>query len=172
MFTIKEMKRILFALSMVIIAGCSRAQNTPIPTTIPTYKILTADSTYKSYTDLKKDKPVMIVYFAPDCGHCQHLMSELKPKMNDLKKMQVVLIAFTRIEYPYLNLLRDFRKNYSLAKYPNVTMGTEYPTYKVQQFYHVKTTPFIAIYDRTGKLVKAYEKVPAIDDLMGTVKKV
>ncbi|MBD1393597.1 TlpA family protein disulfide reductase [Mucilaginibacter glaciei] len=163
------MKRILFALSFIIVAGCSRAQT--IPTTIPTYKILTADSTYKTYADLKKDKPVMIVYFSPDCSHCQHLMNELKPKMNDLKKMQVVLIAFTRTEYPYLNLLRDFRKTYNLAKYPNVTMGTEYPTYKVQQFYQVKTTPFIAIYDHDGKLLKAYEKVPTMDELMASVKK-
>lgn len=168
------MKRLLFALSFIIVAGCSRAQNTPvvIPTTIPTYKILTADSTYKSYTDLKKDKPVMVIYFAPDCSHCQHLMNELKPKMNDLKKMQVVLITFTRTEFPYLNLLRDFRKTYNLSKYPNFTMGTEYPDYKVQQFYHVQSTPFIAIYDRDGKLTKSYNKVPTVDDLMASVKKV
>jgi hypothetical protein len=82
-----------------------------------------------------------------------------------------VLIAFTRTEYPYLKLLRDFKKDYNLAKYPNVTIGTEYPTYKVQQYYQIRTTPYIAIYDHNGKLVKAYEKVPAIDELMASVKK-
>jgi thioredoxin-related protein len=169
MFTLKEMKKLLFALSFIIVAGCSRAQNTP--PIIPAYKILTPDSVYKSYTDLKRDKPVMIIYFLPDCIHCQHLMNELRPKMNELKKMQVVLISSTRTEYPYLNLLRDFKKNYNLAKYPNVTIGTEYPTYKVQQYYQIRTTPYIAIYDHNGKLVKAYEKVPEIDELMASVKK-
>lgn len=163
------MKRLLFALSLIIIAGCSRAQN--IPPIIPQYKILTPDSVYRSNTDLKKDKPVMIIYFAPDCGHCQHLISELKPKMNELKKMQVVLIAFTRTEYPYLKLLKDFRRDYNLAKYPNVTMGTEYPTYKVQQYYHIRTTPYIAIYDKNGQLVKAFDKTPVLDELMATIKK-
>src|SRR4051812_25053793 len=114
MFTLKEMKRLLFALSFITMAGCSSAQST-LP--IPAYRILTPDSVYKSYTDLKRDKPVMIIYFSPDCGHCQHLMNELRPKMNELKKMQVVLIAFTRTEYPYLKLLRDFKKDYNLAKY-------------------------------------------------------
>jgi thiol-disulfide isomerase/thioredoxin len=166
MFTIKEMKRLLFALCLIITAGCTKAQ-----TFIPPYRILKADSTYSTSADLNKSKPVMIIYFAPDCGHCQHLMQEMKPKMDEFKKMQIVMITFTRTEYPYMRLMRDFIKDYDLKKYHNLTMGTEYPTNKVQQFYQIRTTPFIAVYDHNGTLIKSFEKVPKLDELIATVKK-
>lgn len=165
-FTIQNMKRLLFALSLIIVAGCTKAQ-----TFIPNYKILKTDSTYTTAAALKKNKPVMIVYFAPDCGHCQHLAGEMKPKLAQFKNTQIVFITFTRTEYPYLNMIRDFVKTYGFDKYPNITTGTEYPTYKVQQFYKIKNTPFIAIYDHTGTLLKSYEKVPKVDEILATLKK-
>lgn len=149
-----------------MIASCSRAQNF-----IPDYKILTTDSTYTTQTALKKNKPVMVIYFLPDCSHCQHLAGEMKPKLAQFKNTQIVFITATRTEYPYLNMIRDFSKNYGLDKYPNITVGTEYPTYKVQQFYKLRSTPYVAIYDRTGTLLKTYEKVPKVDELLATLKK-
>ena len=113
----------------------------------------------------------MVIYFAPDCSHCQHLMYEMKPKLKDFKNIQIVMITFTRIEYPYLQLLRNFYRDYGLSKYSNVTIGTEYPTYKVQQYYQVKSTPYIALYDRNGKMTQGFDKPPAIADLTAAVKK-
>ncbi len=37
-------------------------------------------------------------------------------------------------------------------------IGTEGYSLKVQKYYNVHTTPYIALYDKNGKLVKAYEK--------------
>jgi hypothetical protein len=50
-------------------------------------------------------------------------------------------------------------------------VGTEGHSYVVQKYYQVKTTPYIAVYDRKGNLVKAFEKAPTIDTLIATVKK-
>src|SRR4051812_1420828 len=44
----------------------------PLP--IPKYKILTTDSVWATPASLKPGKPVMIVYFSPDCSHCQKMM--------------------------------------------------------------------------------------------------
>ena len=113
----------------------------------------------------------MIIYFAPDCGHCQHLAAEMRPKLPKFKNVQIVMITFTRTEYPYLNMIRDFVKTYDLNKYSNITVGTEYPTYKVQQFYKIRNTPFIALYDSNGTLIKTFEKVPKVDELLNSFKK-
>ena len=165
----KFMKKLLFLFSLVIAVGCSNAQSptfTP-PSAIPPYHILNTDSVYVTPANLKKNKATMIVYFAPDCSHCQHLMYELKPQMKALKNIQVVMVTFVQ----QLKAIQVFYRDFSLKNYPNFTVGTEYPTYKVQQYYQVRTTPYIALYDKNGKLAKSYEKAPPVADLVAEVKK-
>lgn len=180
-----KMKRILFFISMVAAIGCSQAQTSnqqpqavapPQPAKvlhidkIPAFKILTQDSVYVNNSILKSDKPVVFIYFSPDCSHCQHLMYELKPYMKDFSKTQVVMVTF--IQNSYLKLLKEFRRDFSLNSYPNFITGTEYPDYKLQRYFQVATTPFIAIYDRKGKLVKYFDKVPKeVTEFVDVVKK-
>lgn len=161
------MKKLLLFFGMIIAAGCSSAQNKAIPTNIPSYHILTTDSVYVTPTNLKKDKPVLIIYFSPDCSHCQHLMYELKPKMKDFKNTQVIMITFVQ----QIQAIRNFVRDFDLKKYPNFTVGTEGYSMVVQRFYDVHTTPFTALYDKNKKLVKSWAKAPTVDDLTDEVKK-
>jgi thiol-disulfide isomerase/thioredoxin len=162
--TIKEMKRALVMLTLLIAAACTRAQT--IPAIIAPYKILTTKDVYSTPADLKKNAPVMLIYFAPDCGHCQKLISDMKPVMKDFKNVQVVMITFTDIR-----MVKTFQNDYGLTAWPNFTLGTEGYTYAVQKYYQLKHTPFIAIYNHKGKLVQSYEKPPEIKELVATVKK-
>ena len=164
------MKKLLLSFSLIIAAACSMAQTpgyTP-PPVIPPYRILNTDSVYVTPANLVKNKPVMVIYFAPDCSHCQHLMFDLKPKMNAFKNMQVVMITFAEP----LKATQVFYRDFGLKKYPNFTVGTEGYSLKVQKYYNVHTTPYIALYDKKGKLVKAYEKAPTVDTLLAEVKKI
>jgi len=163
------MKKLFLLLGLIIAAGCTQAQTKPDIEHIPHFKILKADSTYFNYTDLKKDKPVMIIYFSPDCSHCQHMMYEMKPKMKKFGDTQIVMVTFT--EFTMLKMLKNFNRDFDLQKYSNIIVGTEGHSYVVQKYYQVKTTPYIAVYDRKGNLVKAFEKAPTIDTLIATVKK-
>lgn len=181
-----KMKRILFFIGMVAAIGCTQAQTSkqepaavpaeqPKPVLhidkIPVFKILTQDSVYVNNSILKNDKPVIFIYFSPDCSHCQRLMYELKPYMKEFSKTQVVMVTF--IQPAYMKLLKEFRRDFSLNSYPNFITGTEYPDYKLQRYYQVASTPFIAIYDRKGKLVKYFDKMPKnIADFVDVVKKV
>jgi thioredoxin-related protein len=167
------MKKIFFFLSLIIAAGCSQAQtpNTDVQAiqNIPAFHILTKDSTYLTNANLKKGKPVMIIYFAPDCSHCQRLMYEMKPDMKKFSNIQIVMVTF--IQTNMLKMLKEFHRDYNFAAYPNIMMGTEYPDYKVQRYYGVSTTPYIAVYDHKGKLVQAFPKVPKMSELEAAVKK-
>ncbi len=159
------MKRLFILFSFIITVTCGCAQ-TP-PSAIPPYRILTTDSVYITPANLKKNKPVMIIYFAPECSHCQHLMEEMKPKMAAFKNIQIVMITFVE----QFKAIKNFYHDFEIAKYPNIIVGTEGYTYVVQRYYQVKTTPYIALYDKHGKLTNAYEKPPKIEDLAETVKK-
>lgn len=176
MDNITTMRKIFFFLSLIITAGCSQAQTTSpekLPAAniekLPAFKILTKDSAYLTNANLKKDKPVMLIYFAPDCSHCQRLMYEMKPEMAKFKNIQILMVTFTQTNM--LKMLKEFYRDYNFAAYPNILMGTEYPNYVVQRYYNVSTTPYIAIYDHKGKLVKAFEKAPKMAELEAAIKK-
>jgi thiol-disulfide isomerase/thioredoxin len=162
------MKKLILFLGLIISAGCIQAQTN---LAIPHYHILKADSTMSSWADLNTHKPVMLIYFSPDCPHCQHLTLEMKQKMDNFKNIQIVMITFTRTEYPYMKMIRDFNRDYGLLKYKNITMGTEYPDYFVQRYFQIETTPYVAVYNKEGKLVKGFKKAPEMDDLIAAVKK-
>jgi len=164
--TIKQMKKLVFLLFMVMVGfACTQAQT--MPTTIPPYKILTTKDQNLTSADLEKNKPVMIIYFAPDCPHCQKLIKDMKPSMGKFKNIQVIMITFTDIR-----MLKTFENDYGLKAYPNFILGTEGYTYTVQRFYQLKHTPFVAIYDKNGKLVQVFEKQPEASDLLTAIKKV
>lgn len=187
MNNMKTMKRILFFLGLIIAAGCTQAQTSSqqakivpqIPSAkpaapniekIPQFRILNQDSVLLTNANLKKDKPVMFIYFSPDCSHCQRMMYEMKPYMKNFSGIQVVMVTFTQTNL--LKLLKEFTRDFSLASYPNFMVGTEYPNYVVQRYYQVATTPYIAIYDKKGKLVKVFDKAPKMEDLVAAAKKV
>jgi thiol-disulfide isomerase/thioredoxin len=164
---LKLMKKLLFFFGLIVAAACSRAQtNTPPPAIAP-YHILNTDSVYLTPANLKKNMPVMIIYFSPDCPHCQHFMNEMKPKMKAFRNIQIVMITFVT----QLKAIQVFYRDYDLKKYPNFTVGTEGYSYLVQKYYHIASTPYIALYDKNHKPVKDYEKAPSIDDLAAVVKK-
>lgn len=161
------MKNILLLLSLIVIAGCTRAQDVSKIQNIPPYRIVSApDSAIKTPANLKKNQPVMVVYFSPDCSHCQHLMYEMKGQMKDFSKIQVVMIS--AVDY---RMIKGFYRDFGVSEYPNFTIGTEGYTYQVLKYYNVKMTPYIAIYDHKHKLLKAYEKAPKIKELVAVVKK-
>jgi thioredoxin-related protein len=156
----------LSILAIVAITGCTLAQQNPRIQNLPMYHILNTDSVNVTTAKLKKDKPVMIIYFSPDCSHCQHMMYELKPKLKELSGVQIVMISFVQYK-----MIKEFYRNFGLSAYPNITVGTEGYTYEMQKFFEIKTTPYIAIYDKHGKLVKAYEKAPDVNELITVAKK-
>ncbi len=159
------MKKLLLLFSILLTAGCTQAQSNIDK--IPPYHILSIDSTFLTPANLKKDKPVMIIYFSPDCGHCQRMMYELKPKLKSIANVQIVMITFTR----EIKSVKDFYNTFGLSAYHNIIMGTEGYTYLVQRYYQIKTTPFIAIYNSKGHLVTTFDKAPNANDIISAAKK-
>jgi len=167
----KRMNKLILFFGLIAIATSSCAQTTKTSSKadqgIPPYHILTTDSVYVTPANLKKDKAVMVIYFSPDCSHCQHLMYELKPKMDAFKNTQVIMVTFVQ----QIKAIQVFARDFDLKKYPNFTVGTEGYTYVVQKYFDVHTTPYIALYDKNRKLVKAWDKAPSVDTLVNEVRK-
>jgi thiol-disulfide isomerase/thioredoxin len=118
---------------------------------IPPFKILLADSTWYSKANLPAKKPVLIFYFSPDCGHCQLETEELISRLKYLKDLKIVMIT----SRPYEDM-NTFAVHYKINRFPSIKIGTDLQRL-VTNFYDVKFTPFSALYDKKGKLIKVYK---------------
>lgn len=163
------MKPLYFLILFLGITLSACSQDAPLNKDIPPYKILNTDSVYVTPANLKKNIPVMIMYFAPDCPHCQYVTSELIKHIKEFGNTQIIMISFVDPTRQF-KALTKFAKDYQLKKYPNITVGTEGYTYLVQRFYQVRTTPYEAVYDKKHKLVETFAKIPEMKDLVKAVK--
>ncbi len=119
--------------------------------TIPAFNILQGDSTWFRKESLPKNQAVVIIYFSPDCGHCQLTAHEFVEKMDKLKD-----VFFVWVSYLSVDKIKDFADEYQLSHYTNIRIGRD-PAYYVPSFYRVKLTPFVAVYNKKGKLLETYE---------------
>src|ERR1700712_2744442 len=167
------MKKALCLILLLLSIAHVNAQRPDVAKGVPHFKLLGQDSTYFTEAKLKKCKAVMIIYFSPDCPHCQKLTYEMQDEFKKetkahssiLKNVQIVMATFTE-----LKPIQVFYKEFGLIKYPNILLGTEGRTYTLLTYFHVSTTPFIAIYSKSGDLVKTFSKEPSFDDLMVELK--
>lgn len=165
---IHNMKKLFVFFCLVIAAGCSRAQENDKPgDAIPPYKILTTDSNWITPANLKA-KRTLLIYFAPDCPHCQHLTMDIKQKIKLFGDTQIMMITWSNNHD--IRAIKNFVRDFDLKKYPNIQVGTEGYTYLVQKYFKVETTPFVAVYNSKGKLTKAFRKQPEVEDVLKAVK--
>src|SRR6186713_267180 len=113
--------------------------------TIPPFKMTLSNNKILNAADLPKGKPLVLIYFDPDCDHCQKLMTELFKKINSFKKVEMVLITFKPVTD-----VAVFEKKYSTPRYANLTVGTEGTGFYLRNYYKLVKMPFTAIYDSKG----------------------
>jgi thiol-disulfide isomerase/thioredoxin len=150
------MKYFIILISVVALSLSAKAQTDTVPNYIqipyiPPFKIQLVDSSWYSKTNLAAKRPTLILYFSPDCGHCQLETEELLSRSKQLKNLQVVMIT----SRPYEDMA-NFAEHYKIDRFPFIKIGWD-PQRFVTNFYSVKFTPFSALYDKKGKLVKVYE---------------
>ena len=71
--------------------------------------------------------------------------------MDELKDVQIVMIT-----YHPLSAMKDFITNYGLAKYPNIVVGKDV-YYITTGFFDVHNIPYMAMYNKKGKLIEGFE---------------
>jgi thiol-disulfide isomerase/thioredoxin len=133
---------------------------------IPPFTALNADSVYISDKLIPKNKPVVIVYFSPTCGHCQITAQEFGEKMKYMKDVYFVWVAYG---HP-LSEIKDFAKKFNLQQFNNIMIGGLI-NYNLPSFYRIKFTPYMAVYNKEHHLIKTYDQGTEADTLIKLLKK-
>jgi len=133
-------------------------------THIPSFTVLKTDSTYTNDKAIPKNKPVVIIYFSPTCGHCQITADEFSQKMKDMRD-----IYFVWVSYYSLPEVKDFANKFHLQQFNNLVIGRD-ENYTIPSYYRVKFTPFMAIYNKEHHLVETFQQGTDADNLIKILK--
>lgn len=152
-------------LVLVILSAILFSSNVATSQSIPPFKMQLTNGTVFSSKNLSHEKPVLIIYFAPDCEHCQVLMNAVFKNIKDFKKAQIVMVTFKP-----LNEVIAFKKNYQTDKYPNIKVGIEMPIFFFRNYFKLQNTPFTALYNKQGKLIASYKNETPVNDLIRRLK--
>ena len=152
----------LFASLLSVVLFISTPANAQ---TIPEFKVKLTNGASVSSKNAARQKPLLLIYFAPDCDHCRKLMDQLFPKMNALKNTEILMVTFES-----LNDVAWFENHYHTKNYPNIKVGVEQPVFFLKNYYRLEHTPFTALFDKNGKLLVSYKEFTPVNELMKWVK--
>lgn len=168
-----KMKKILFLVFIVVKLNSLHAQNyDTIPpyekdsAHLPTFTALQTDSVYTNDKKIPANKPVVIVYFSPTCGHCQLTAQRFGEKMKEMKNIYFVWVTYNHT----LQEIKDFAQRFNLQQFNNITIG-QLNTYDLPSFYRIKFTPFMAVYNKDHHLLKTFDQGAEADQIIDLVKK-
>jgi thiol-disulfide isomerase/thioredoxin len=165
------MKEILFLFFIALKISAAHAQDSDtIPPYekdslhIPAFTILQTDSSFINDKKIPNNKPVVIIYFSPECGHCQITADEFSKRMADMKDFYFVWVSY----YP-LPEIKEFAKKFNLQQFNNIIIGRD-PNYTIPSYFRVKFTPFMAVYNKEHHLIQTYGQGTEADTLINLLK--
>ena len=153
------MKKYFFIAGFLLLAGCVNAQSgaDTVPpykkdNRLPSFTIQLPDSSFFTKENIPPGyQYTAIIYFSPDCSHCQHTARDVVKAMDSLKNVFFIFAAYKPLED-----IKSFANYYNLDKFTNIVSGRD-PKYFIPAFYRVQYTPFVAVYNSRGVLVQVYD---------------
>lgn len=133
--------------------------------TLPSLQLLLSDSSTR-YTkeNVPKKKPVLLIFFSPDCEHCQHEAEQLVAQKDAFKNVFVIM-ATTLPIYK----MKEFGEKYGLTRMENVVMGRD-TYYLLPGFYEMRSLPYLALYDKKGALIRTFEGSVGMERILEAFK--
>jgi thiol-disulfide isomerase/thioredoxin len=133
--------------------------------TLPPFNILLQDSAtvFNTY-NVKEGRPTVLFFFSPDCEHCQMITDSITKHMDEMKKTDFYMFTFMP-----LTMLRPFAEKHHLADYKNIkAIGKDYEFF-FPMYFKAETVPWLVVYDRRKRLVKAWNggvKMPELIQIL------
>ncbi|CAN5392998.1 hypothetical protein BH10BAC2_BH10BAC2_49790 [soil metagenome] len=153
------MKKILFLLTILCFGLVVQAQrDKKVPpyqkdSTLPVFSLLEIDSTtWFNNLDIPENRPVVIIYFNPECGHCQLTAHDFMKKMDQFKDVFFIWVTY-RASFAEI---KQFGGDSKMLDAENIKLGKEMK-YSIVPFYDVQYTPYMAVYNEKGKLLQTFD---------------
>lgn len=136
-------------------------------TSIPDFAIAKApDSVTVTKKDVvKRGHPFLLIFFSPDCEHCQKETKEFLAYKNELKDIQVLMVT----PMPYVHV-KQFYTDYNIDSLPNFTMGQDW-AYHLGEKLRPHFFPTMLLYDKIGNYITAFTGNVPVPTIIAAFKK-
>lgn len=142
--------RMLIAICLCFFAIACR--NSGGGETLPSFDFLLPDSTTHINTNaIPTGNPIALLYFSPDCEHCQHETETIIHHMDSLKHVHFYFITNDPPER-----IKIFKEVYNLDKYANITLWWDNQFFFPRHFKGA-SPPYLVLYDRQKRMQGAFE---------------
>lgn len=135
---------------------------------IPPFKLIQSvnqtDTVWVTNNNLQKGKASIIIYFSPDCGHCQFEAKELVKAKDSLNNANIIWVSYHPVEE-----ILAFYEKYHLKELTNCIAGRD-PKYFIPAFFRVEFTPFIAVYNAQGVFIKEFREGAKATELISLIQ--
>lgn len=130
---------------------------------LPPFRMVQANGNVFKAENLPMEKPILIIYFSPECEECHSLTREILSHINELQKASVAMITYMPVE-----TVRQYVIKNKLAVHNNIFVGTEGNFLFVKDYYEIEHFPFMALYNKNGDLIKKYssKEINVVDMLL------
>ncbi len=144
--------------------GCSFSINNK--NKVPSFDLLLIDSTTILNTEnIPEGKPFVLIYFSPDCEHCQKETEDIIKNIDSLKNASLYYI--TSDPFERLVVFKDY---YKTNKYSNIILCKDYK-YEFIKNLKPTTTPYSIVYNREKIPVAVFAGESKVTDLIKIVKR-
>ena len=121
-------------------------------TGIPPFDLLKTDSSsHLTKENINGKHKTLIMFFSPECTHCQHQTEDMLAAIDSLKDIQIVMATYQPFEE-----MVAFNQKYNIEKYSNIKLGRD-TKYFLPPYYRMKSLPFLALYDKKGNYITSFE---------------
>ena len=131
----------------------------------PVFSLLLTDSTHYTNLNIPKNKPTIIVYFSPECSHCQGDAKRIAEKLDSLKDVNFIWSSSHEVDK-----IKEFAIKYKLAGLSNMVFGKDLK-YAIPSYYKIQFTPYFVIYSKDGLFFKEFRDGVAPSDLITAIEK-
>ncbi len=107
----------------------------------------------------------MLMVFSPMCEHCKQETEEMIKNIDKFGKSVIVMATMM----PYDSMM-SFREKYKLADHDNIIVGQD-SQYFLPVYYMISSLPFLAFYDKKGKLISVFEGSMPIEKAAAELQK-
>lgn len=128
--------------------------------TLPAFDIRLPDSGVFNTYYIPEGRASVIMYFSPDCDHCEMQVDTFINHMDELRQVRFYLVTPLSLAQ-----LRSFRDKLHLKRYPNIVTGRDEYSF-IPKFFGVSYVPYIVVYDKQKKLVRSFEGGVKMADLL------
>lgn len=134
---------------------------------VPPFRMMMANNKVFMAEDFPLGKPILIIYFSPECEDCHIFIEGMLNRIGDFKNVSIAMVT-----YMTGDIVSKYVVKNSLNMYTNIYVGTEGNTLFLKNYYNIINFPYVVLYNKEGDLIIKYtNKKVDIDDLVSRIKK-